>query len=257
MAKHMRNQATVLLVDDEPDFLTGLTETLEGEGYNVLATRDGVEALGILRRQVVELILADVAMPRMNGYQLYQRVTRDPNWRAIPFVFLSSRNLDSDVRYGVEMGANAYLTKPIDLDALLATVTRLLDPSHLHRPAAAPAPSPVDSGAHVWSIGRLQIAPGQYRTWLDGNQIELSAREFTLLLCLAEHAGTVVRLQDLVQRTHDLEVTSAQAGTLLRPIVRSLRRKLGYPTGDVGCIKSVRGVGYLLVPPEGQQDDEY
>jgi DNA-binding response OmpR family regulator len=98
-------------------------------------------------------------------------------------------------------------------------------------------------------VGQLQIDTLQHRVLLSGRIIRLSAREFKLLEYLARRANEVVPLQELVQITHKLEADHKEASVLLRPLVRSLRRKLGYPAGELGCIESVRGIGYQLIPP--------
>ena len=84
--------------------------------------------------------------------------------------------------------------------------------------------------------------------WLDGKPVTLSLKEFKLLACLARHQDRVVPLQELIKNTHGLDTDHVEASALLRPLIRSVRRKLGYPAGDMGCIKSVRGVGYQLDP---------
>jgi DNA-binding response OmpR family regulator len=196
------------------------------------------------------LILADVAMPRMNGYQLYQRVRENPEWMAIPFIFLTARAMDSDIRYGKELGADDYLTKPFEPEDLFAAVRgKLKRARQLAQRAARLAPSSA-LGPRALVVGKLQVDPGQHRAWLDGEPIRLSAREFTLLERLARRANQVVSPQELIQATHGLDTDYVEAGSLLRPLIRSLRRKLGYPTGDMGCIENVRGVGYRLIPPD-------
>jgi DNA-binding response OmpR family regulator len=114
--------ASILVVDDHVELLENIELTLEAAGYRVLTARDGMEALEVLRSQPVSLVLADIAMPRMNGYQLYDRIRANPQWVAIPFVFLTARALGSDVRHGKELGADDYLTKPIQPEDLLAAV---------------------------------------------------------------------------------------------------------------------------------------
>jgi len=84
--------------------------------------------------------------------------------------------------------------------------------------------------------------------WLDEQQIQFSAREFTLLVYLARRVGKVISPQEMVLATHDLDTDHVEAGALLRPLIRSLRRKLGYSIGEMGCIENVRGVGYRLLP---------
>ena len=96
----------------------------------------------------------------------------------------------------------------------------------------------------------MRIDPGQYRVWKADREIALSAREFVLLEYLARRAGRVVPHTELIKATHGLETDRAEAGSLLRPLIRSVRRKLGFPKGETGCIENVRGVGYLLTRPD-------
>lgn len=240
---------TILVADDQPDLRAMISLTLESAGFQVLRSGDGLEALAILQAQAVDLILADIAMPRMNGYQLYQRVREDPRWLAIPFIFLTARSLDSDIRYGKELGVDDYLTKPIEPEDLLAAVQgRLRRALQLARLLSQPAaPAPGDQRSIV--VGRLRIDSGQHRAWMDDQLIDLSAREFTLLEYLARRADTMVAPQALIHVTHGLETDDIEAGSLLRPLIRSLRRKLGYAVGEMGCIENVRGVGYRLIAP--------
>ena len=102
---------------------------------------------------------------------------------------------------------------------------------------------------HRIAVGRLRIDAGQHRAWMDDQLIDLSAREFTLLEYLARRADTMVSPQALISVTHGLETDDLEAGSLLRPMIRSLRRKLGYAVGEMGCIENVRGVGYRLIAP--------
>jgi len=244
-------QATILIVDDQPEILENLALVLELEGYGVLTAGDGVEALAAIETRRVDLILADIAMPRMNGYQLYERVRENPQWVAIPFLFLSARAMDSDIRYGKELGVDDYLTKPIQPEDLLAAVQgRLKRAQQLAHLAPQPQPSVSPAlGLSVLALGRLSVDPGQHRVWMDNDPVQLSAREFILLEYLARHPNQVVSPQELIQATHELDTDRVEAGALLRPLIRSLRRKLGYDVGEAGCIENVRGVGYRLIPP--------
>ncbi len=106
--------AAILTVDDQQELLDSIALTLRAAGYTVLAVSDGFDALEVLAfAQRVDLILADIAMRRMNGYQFYQQVRENRAWVAIPFLFLTARAMDSDIRYGKELGVDDYLTKPI------------------------------------------------------------------------------------------------------------------------------------------------
>gem|GEM_PF-526318 len=240
---------SILVADDEPAILQNIALVLEAEGYRVLTACDGFEALTALESQSVELILADIAMPRMNGYQLYERVRQNPHWLTIPFMFLTARTLDSDIRYGKELGIDDYLTKPIQPEDLLASVQgKIRRARQLRQLVSQPAASGIPAGRPL-IVGQLRIEPGQHQVWFAEEQVRLSAREFTLLEHLARRADQVVGPQELIQITHGLETDHVEAGSLLRPLIRSLRRKLGYPAGDTGCIINIRSVGYRLVPP--------
>jgi DNA-binding response OmpR family regulator len=249
----MDPQATILVVDDQPDILENIELILSIEGYHVLAAADGPEALDLLQAHAVDLILADIAMPRMNGYQLFERVRENPQWLPIPFLFLTARAMDSDIRYGKELGVDDYLTKPIQPEDLLAAVQgRLRRARELASliPQAAEAKGAAVPPTEVLDLGRLCIDPAQHRSWMDGKSLKLSAREFILLTYLAQRVDQVVSAQELIRVTHELDTDRVEAGSLLRPLVRSLRRKLGYAVGEMGCIENVRGVGYRLSVPD-------
>jgi DNA-binding response OmpR family regulator len=246
----MEIPASILVVDDQPEILENLALVLEAEGFRVLTAVDGNEALVVLESRPVDLILADIAMPGLNGYQLYQRVRENPQWVAIPFLFLTARAMDSDIRYGKELGVDDYLTKPIQPEDVLAAVNgRLRRAQQLAQMASAPG-APVVLRPHIFKLGRLEIDTAQHRAWMDGEAVNLSAREFRLLTYMAQRLGEVLSVEEMIQVTHELDTDRIEAGSLVRPLIRSLRRKLGYSVGDSGCIENVRGVGYRLVVAE-------
>ena len=165
-------RASILVVDDQPVLLENIRLALESTGNRVWTAEDGIEALAILRKERMDLILADIAMPRMNGYQLYERVRGNPRWVTIPFIFLTARALDSDIRYGKEMGVDDYLTKPIQPEDLLAAVHGKL--RRARQLARAPLRSPVPcNGAlrrssHERSRRSVSCVPGR-SLWIGRN----------------------------------------------------------------------------------------
>ena len=176
--------ATILIVDDQPELVDSIGMALEAAGHTVLSAGDGQTALGLLESEPVDLILADIAMPRMNGYQFYERVRENVDWIRIPFLFLTARTMDSDVRYGKELGVDDYLTKPIQPEDLLASVNGKLRRARQLAEAAAPAER-TSAGEGFLQAGRLRIELGQHRVWMQDELIKLSAKEFALL----EHLG--------------------------------------------------------------------
>jgi two-component system response regulator VanR len=250
----MEIEATILVVDDQPEILENLALVLEAEGYQVLTAADGLKALERLEAQPVDLVVADIAMPRLNGYQLYERVRQNPAWLAVPFIFLTARAMDSDIRYGKELGVDDYLTKPIQPEDLLAAIHGRLRRARQLARLAPQTLAPAAGGLPALRMGHLRLDPGQHRVWMGDEEVSLSAREFILLEVLAQQFTQVVSAQELVQATHDLETDVVEAGSLIRPLIRSVRRKLGYAVGEDGCIENVRGVGYRLVAPEKTWD---
>jgi DNA-binding response OmpR family regulator len=243
----MNDKSTILIVDDHLSAREVLRGLLTKEDYNLVFACNGLEALKVLQSQSVNLIITDIAMPDMNGYQLYERVCDNPEWVTIPFIFLTARTMDSDIRYGKELGVDDYLTKPIRAADLLAVVRGKLKRAQQVAESTAPlTPSPTTETG-VLTVGPLQIDSSQYRAWLNEQELKLSAKEFALLEYLARQAGKVVSPQELIQVTHDLDTDHIEAGTLLRPLILSLRRKLNLPLGQIASIENVRGIGYRLV----------
>jgi two-component system OmpR family response regulator len=249
----MESNGTILVVEDQPGVRVCLEQILRMAGYQVLAAGDGREALATLEAHDVDLIVADIMMPNMNGYQLFERVVDNPEWVQIPFIYLTARQLESDVRHGKELGVDDYLVKPVEAQDLLAVVRgKLRRAQHVMQmagPTQRQPPSQSDLAPEILSLGRLELEVGEYRVWLDQESVELSNTEFLLLEHLALQANKVVPLSELIKTTHGLEAGYREASDLLRPLVRSIRRKMGYDAGDLGFIESVRGVGYRLVPP--------
>lgn len=251
----MNTTGTILVVDDQIEMLAGIQLTLETAGYRVLTASDGHLALEQLQRESIDLILADIAMPQMNGYQLYEHIRNDPHLVRIPFLFLTARAMASDIRYGKALGVDDYLIKLIKPEDLLAAVEgrlrRARDLARVMMPEpkeASVAESP--SGHQTRIVGALRIASEQHRIWFGDREIRMSAREFRVLDHLAQQSGKVVLLQELVRISHGLDVDPVEAGNLIRPLIRMLRRRLGYTGGETGCIENVRGIGYRLNPPE-------
>ena len=126
----MHQSANILVVDDEPVIRDSIAEILRLHGYQVFTASNGIEGLEAISQNIPELIISDIIMPEMNGYQFYQRVRSNSEWLWVPFIFLSAKGEDEDVRFGKELGAEDYLKKPIDAEDLLAAVIGRLKRFH-------------------------------------------------------------------------------------------------------------------------------
>ncbi|MCB0190371.1 MAG: response regulator transcription factor [Anaerolineae bacterium] len=242
----------ILVVDDEPAALTMMELILQRHGYQPLPARDGSEAVKLLQTHRIDLILADVAMPGLNGYQLCQLVknSSEPDLALIPFIFISARSLASDIRYGKSLGADDYLTKPFDVEDLLAVIKGKLRAAELlHQTFTQPLLDQPPAVINL-TIGdrQLWLDHDRRQAWLDGQELLLTRKEMRVLEYLARRPGWVVSDVELVKATHRLERVSKQQARRksVRAIISYLRRKLAVHLAGVACIKTVRGRGYML-----------
>lgn len=248
---------TILVAEDHGLLRDGIAFTLEAEGFTVLVAEDGQEALDLLESNSVSLILADIAMPRVNGYQLFEAVRKNATLLGVPFVFLTARNMDSDVRFGKEMGVDDYLTKPFEADDLLATIRgklkrarQIRQTGHRSGPSSTQRTAPITQqleGRNVLVAGDIRLDPERHTASFRDQKLKLSKREFTVLRLLVERRNRLVSPQELVAVTHNMETDAVDASNLSRPVIRSLRRKLGFDVGETGCIETIRGIGYRLL----------
>lgn len=125
----MEKKTSILLVEDQPDMLDYLSQTLEMAGYQTVKAKGGFEALKVLRTEPIDLILSDIVMPDLGGYQLQSLIHVNSQWATIPFLFLTGCKFlsDAEIRYGKERGVNEYLIKPIHSEELLAVIKRTLE----------------------------------------------------------------------------------------------------------------------------------
>jgi two-component system phosphate regulon response regulator PhoB len=221
----------ILVVDDEPDIVALVAYHLARAGYRVSTASSGDEALQAARDERPALIVLDLMLPGISGYDVLELLHRDDATRDTAVLMLTARRDEPDRIRGLSLGADDYLTKPFSPQELVLRVGAIL-----RRLTAGGTPT-----TDIISIGPIQIDRGAHRVTLDDNPVELTPTEFRLLLTLAERRG---RVQG---RSHLLEtVWEAAPDIQTRTVdmhVQRLRAKLG-PAGDL--IETVRGFGYRL-----------
>lgn len=121
---HNESLGLILLVEDHAPLLRSMAFLLEVAGFDVLTASDGAEALNVLRKQIPDLVISDVSMPNMDGYELLQRLRSSTQWHKLPFIFASARYDMDDLMYGLELGANDYVPKPFDIYDVLDSIQR-------------------------------------------------------------------------------------------------------------------------------------
>ncbi len=197
-------------------------------GFSVDWAHDGLQTQAALREQEYEVVLLDIGLPGLDGLQLLQWLRAQD--RPVPVLVVSARDAVSDRVTGLNLGADDYLTKPFDLDELVARVHALA-----RRRAGRAQPE--------MQFGRLIMRPLRREALLDNQPVSLAAREYDLLLALMENPGTVLSREQLESRLYGWH--EEVASNAVEVHVHHLRRKLG-----TAWIKNVRGVGYKLVAAE-------
>ena len=222
----------ILIVDDDALLRRSLAFNLEKAGYTVATAATAEDALVAVRLDPPDLILLDIGLPGMDGLDglraLRAQVTA-------PVIFVTARRRQLDEVLGLELGADDYITKPFDMDVLLARIKVVL------RRAAPPPPTPPPPLV----IGDLVVDMAAHTVMLRGQPVELAPREFDLLAALAQEAGRVLSVEELLARVWGAEYTGEPQVVYVH--IRWLREKLEDDPHAPQRIVTVRGVGYKLV----------
>jgi two-component system, OmpR family, alkaline phosphatase synthesis response regulator PhoP len=220
----------ILLVDDEPSIIQLSQMYLEREGYRIDSVRDGELALGAVERLHPALVVLDVMLPKLDGFEVCRRLRASDADTAI--LMLTARDEDIDKILGLELGADDYLTKPFNPRELVARVKAILRRGERKESADT---KPI-------RIGDLVIDPARREARLPDSTLDLRTQEFDLLLTLAEHRGLVLSREQILQKAWGFDFY-VQTRTV-DVHVAHLRRKI---EGSAVKIETVTGVGYKLV----------
>lgn len=218
----------ILLVDDEPDILEIVGYNLAAEGYQIITAENGKKAISKAVKEKPQLIIMDVMMPEMGGYEACQQIRSHPDLSDTIIVFLTARGEDYSQLLGFDAGADDYITKPIKPKMLVSKVKALLRRIN------------TENSVSILEIGNLVINREEYKISLDGNEIVLPKKEFELLALLATTPNKVFKREEILDRVWGNEVIVG--GRTIDVHIRKLREKIGDD-----CFKTVKGVGYKFV----------
>ena len=223
----MTEPLSVLIIEDDPALLSGLRDNFSAHHYLVRVARDGKEGLASIFEKPPALVLLDIMLPKMNGYEICQAVRA--RGLDMPIIMLTAKGQEADVIRGLELGADDYVTKPFRIRELLARVQ-----AFLRRHATAPAT--------VIEFGTCRLDPQAHRVYRDGQEVSLTAKEFRLLAFLASRPGRALTRDQILDAVWGNEIMVNDRS--VDRCVTTLRSKIeGDPHHPV-YLQTIRDIGY-------------
>jgi len=227
----------ILIVDDDALMRRSLSFNLDQTGYRTSTSENAEDALSLARRDPPDLVLLDIGLPGMDGLDALRHIK---NEMGTPVIFLTARRRELDEVLGLELGADDYITKPFDLDVLLARIKVVLRRG-TQEDASQTQPKRIE-------LGDLIIDPAGHTVDIKEKSIDLSPREFALLHALALKPNTVISTDSLLAQVWGAEFVGQPQVVYVH--IRWLREKLETDPKHPTRILTVRGVGYKLIPQE-------
>ncbi len=218
---------TILIADDDTELCELLQEYFVQEGFDIRLAFDGEQALTESRRPGVDVMVLDIMMPRMNGIDVLRQLRKESE---LPVIMLTARGEDLDRIIGLELGADDYLAKPANPRELLARVRAILRRAGSH------------SATPVLDVGDLSLNQSRRELHRDGQAVELTSTEFSILQLLLQRSGEVVEKKDLYLAALGREPVAYDRSVDMH--VSNLRRKLGPAKDGSERIETIRGIGY-------------
>ena len=225
---------TILIVEDDPSMLTGLKDNFEFKGYKVLTAADGEKGLEAALNATPDLIILDIMLPKINGYEICRLIRAEG--LEMPIIMLTAKGEESDVVLGLNIGADDYVTKPFSISELLA------------RSAAFLRRTKMNAEDEVVEFGDYRLDGAARRLMRGEEEIELSPKEFNLLAYFTERRGRALTRDDILNAVwgYDCIVTSRSVDRF----VTTLRNKIEPDPANPVFIHTVRQVGYRFDPPQ-------
>lgn len=238
----------ILVVEDERPIAELIRFNLEKEGFPVVEAHDGLEALEIRRREEPALVLLDIMLPSLDGWEVCKAIRRESR---VPIIMLTARSEEIDKVLGLELGADDYVTKPFSPRELIARVKAVLRRARDERTSDEAAGKGATAGASGLSdssdrimIDGLLLDWGRHEVLVNGTRVDLTLKEFELLSMLARNRGRVLTRDLLLESIWGYEYTGDTRTVDVH--IRRLRQKLGDDREDAGYIETIRGVGYRM-----------
>jgi len=229
-------KATILVVDDEAHVVRLVKANLEPSGYRILTATDGEQALRAVQGESPDLVILDIMLPKMDGYEVCRRIRE---FSPVPVIMLTARSAEVDLVHGFEVGADDYLTKPFAANELLVRVRAVLRRSKWPEEVLA---------RQGFKAGPIEIDFAGHKVAVDGQPVKLSPTEYRLLAYLASNAGRVILHRELLRAVWGPEY--GDESEYLRVYIRYLRQKLEPDPANPRYLLTQPGAGYVFYQPE-------
>jgi two-component system KDP operon response regulator KdpE len=229
------NNYTILVVDDEPQLRRAMKATLADLGYQVVEAKTGEEALNLLRRETIDLVLLDLNMPGIGGLETCRAIREGQD---VPIIILSVHNTERDKVQALDAGADDYVTKPFGIQELLARI----------RAALRRIPASGESDRRVFSDGELEIDFEARRATVNGNTVRLTPKEFDLLKFLVDHPNKPIQHRKLLQTIWGPDY--GDEVEYLRVFMNQLRKKIEPEPSKPRYLLTEPWVGYKFAAPQ-------
>lgn len=227
--------AKILVCDDDKEIVEAIEIYLTQDGHQVLEAYDGIEAVEILKKESVDLLIMDIMMPRMDGIRATLKIREKHN---IPIIILSAKSEDADKILGLNIGADDYITKPFNP---LELVTRVK--SHLRRYMQLGSTTIKESEA-IYTVGGLAINDDLKEVTVDGEQVKLTPIEYNILLLLVKHQGKVFSIDQIYENIWNENAVGVDNTVAVH--IRHIREKIEINPKEPRYLKVVWGVGYKI-----------
>ena len=227
--------AKILVCDDDKEIVEAIEIYLTQDGHQVLEAYDGIEAVEILKKESVDLLIMDIMMPRMDGIRATLKIREKHN---IPIIILSAKSEDADKILGLNIGADDYITKPFNPLELVARVK-----SHLRRYMQLGSTEIKESEA-VYTVGGLVINDDLKEVTVDGEPVKLTPIEYNILLLLVKHQGKVFSIDQIYENIWNENAVGVDNTVAVH--IRHIREKIEINPKEPRYLKVVWGVGYKI-----------
>lgn len=224
----------ILVCDDDREIVEAVEIYLSKEGYNVIKAYDGFEAIEILKKEDVQLLLIDVMMPKLDGLRATLKIREKSG---IPIIILSAKSEDSDKVIGLDVGADDYITKPFNPLELIARVK-----SQLRR--YTKLGTMAEQKSNVYTVGGLEVNDDSKEVTVDGESVKLTPYEYKILLLLVKNQGRVFTIEQIYENVWEEEAIAADNTVAVH--IRHIREKIEINPKEPRYLKVVWGVGYKI-----------